>query len=250
MATPTDKEQYRSLLNETHSNSSELDTLHPRVKLRVCHSSIPYIPAILSLLLGITLATICSTNLGRLDALLQQVQAQPQPLATTAPPTPGGKTNPTGAEFGHCGNSIKEARSLGCIFDPMSWAWQRPECYNARLVDDFLTSYEWHFYPNNQTRSAEELPEEKWKRGDYLGAWGSWSWHMYHCSYSWRKFHAAFQSQKPLDDDVLDPEHTVHCSTAILLRDTDPKLHAPCEEDPGGCQVTQMWVRFNKCGYY
>ncbi|KAI1471644.1 uncharacterized protein F4812DRAFT_414963 [Daldinia caldariorum] len=200
------------------------------------------------------LVAVCSTNAARLDSILSQIQEKVASIesasSTLAPATHARPSRPTGEEFGHCGHSIKEAESLGCIFDPMSWAWQRPECYNAELINDFLGIFDWHFFPNNHTRPEEELSRDTWVNGHYNGAWGPWAWHMYHCSYSWRKFDAAFHAQKPLDDDILDPLHTEHCSIDIILRDTDPTLHEPCLANPEACKITQMWMKFNKCGYY
>lgn len=247
--TTQDKEQYESLLSRSDVDLDlHLNALDPRSRQQPWHSALFYVPAILTIIFGIALLAAYSTSLTQLHSVLDQMQGKLVSLDSA--PVFVNTSKPTGDEFGHCGRNIKEARSLGCIFDPMSYAWQRPECYNAELIEDFLTSYDWHFFPNKELRPSEELPRENWTRGDYLGVTGSWAWHMYHCSYSWRKFHAALQYQKPLDDDVLDPEHTKHCSTTILLRDTDPKLHAPCEDDPESCQATQIWTRFNKCGYF
>ncbi|KAI1805686.1 hypothetical protein F4811DRAFT_513873 [Daldinia bambusicola] len=248
------KEQYESLLSESDTQSLDREDLRAYSKSRQpWRTPFFYIPTILSVFLGMALVAVCSTNAARLDSILSQIREKVASIEATsalAPATQARPPRPTGEEFGHCGHSIKEAESLGCIFDPMSWAWQRPECYNAELINDFLGIFDWHFFPNNQTRPEEELSRETWVNGDYNGAWGPWAWHMYHCSYSWRKFDAAFHAQKPLDDDILDPLHTEHCSIDIILRDTDPTLHEPCLANPEACKITQMWMKFNKCGYY
>ncbi|OTA90640.1 hypothetical protein M434DRAFT_397892 [Hypoxylon sp. CO27-5] len=260
------KEQYESLLSETDTQSLNHDDLHAYSRRRIpWRSPFFYIPTILSFFLGVALVAVCSSNAARLDSVLSQMEEKVSSLKAMSesipqeheshpidgvPETHVKTSKPTGEEFGSCGNSPGEAQALGCVFDPMSWAWQRPECYNVELINDFLNKTDWHFYPNNATRPEEELPREVWVRGGYNGAWGAWSWHMYHCSYSWRKFDAAFHKKKPLDDDILDTLHTKHCSVDIILRDTDPELHAPCLEDPHSCEITQMWMKFNKCGYY
>ncbi|KAB5550024.1 hypothetical protein GE09DRAFT_1060407 [Coniochaeta sp. 2T2.1] len=77
----------------------------------------------------------------------------------------------TKGTLGDCGNSLAAVRANGCLFDPMSWAWQPPACFNKELVDDFLAAFDWHFYPNNATLAEEEFPKEKWLKGDYLMAW-------------------------------------------------------------------------------
>ncbi|KAI9736474.1 MAG: hypothetical protein M1818_006208 [Claussenomyces sp. TS43310] len=254
---PQYKDQYHSLLHDSESET-HLETIHTSSKRRPWQSPSFCVPAIISFVIGMILVAGFSINLMQLRSILGQMQDQLSihndsavPISSLSTPnTELSTSKPTGVEFGHCGRSIKEARALGCIFDPMSFAWQRPECYNTELIDDFLTGYDWHFFPNKEPNPSEELPREEWMRGDHLGVWGPWSWHMYHCSYAWRKFHVALSEGRPLDSDVLDPEHTTHCTTEVLLRDADPKLHAPCVEDPEGCNVTMIWTRFNKCGYF
>lgn len=225
---------------------------HPPQQQR--RSAVLCVSALISILGGIVLVAVCLTSLARLNTILDDVQLKLTAGSLgqqTSLPTAENLLDHTGdnGTVGDCGNSLATARAKGCVFDPMSWAWQPPECFNKELVDDFLTVYDWHFYPNNATLAEEEFLREKWLKGDYLMAWSTWPWHMYHCSYSWRKFHAALAQGRPLDDDVLDLEHTKHCSTVILLRDTDPESRKVCEVDPEGCKVTQMYVRFNKCKY-
>ncbi|KAL3958372.1 hypothetical protein ACCO45_006534 [Purpureocillium lilacinum] len=88
------------------------------------------IPAVLLFFAGVTLVAIESSNVSRmhalfsqlhhkLDALDKHVQA---PVPVSVPAAPKTAAVPTGDELGHCGSSIAEARSLGCIFDPMSWS--------------------------------------------------------------------------------------------------------------------------------
>ncbi|KAB5578301.1 hypothetical protein GE09DRAFT_1261384 [Coniochaeta sp. 2T2.1] len=202
------------------------------------------VSAAFSIIAGILLVAVCLTSVARLNTILDDVPVRLTEENHLA------HIHEINGTLGDCGNSLAAARSNGCLFNPISWAWQPPACYNKELVDDFLTVFDWHFYPNNATLAEEEFPREKFLRGDYLMAWSTWAWHMYHCSYSWRKFHTALAQGRPLDDDVLDMEHTKHCSTAILLRDTDPELRKVCEADPEGCKVTQMYVRFNKCKYH
>lgn len=168
MPSPRDKDQYHSLLNDSDSGS-HLETIHTYSKQRPWHSVNIYVSAILFFIIGIILVAGLSISLIQLRSILSQIQDQLpthksvsvvpiSPLPT--PDTMANKSKPTRKEFGHCGHSIKEARALGCIFDPMSSAWQRPECYNTELVNDFLAAYDWHFFPNAEPRPSEELPHE------------------------------------------------------------------------------------------
>ncbi|KAI0100720.1 hypothetical protein F4776DRAFT_649443 [Hypoxylon sp. NC0597] len=183
------KEQYESLLSETDTQSLNHDDLHVYSRRHIpWRSPFFYVPTILSVLLGIALVAVCSSNAARLDSVLSQMEEKVSSLKAISesipqtheshpidgvPETHVKTSKPTGEEFGSCGNSPGEAQSLGCVFDPMSWAWQRPECYNVELINDFLNKTDWHFYPNNATRPKEELPREVWARGGYNGAWGA-----------------------------------------------------------------------------
>ncbi|KAJ8121552.1 hypothetical protein ONZ43_g2022 [Nemania bipapillata] len=157
------------------------------------------------------------------------------------------ETRPTGDELGGCGDSVEEARSKGCVFDPMSWAWQRPECYHPELVADFLKRTDWHFYTTKEMRAADEVPYEAWVRGDYPQRYNR---HQFHCTYSWRKFHEAFRAKAPMDNDILQMAHTMHCDS-VFLHDYDPALATrPCDALPGGCQLTELHAGFNRCGWW
>lgn len=102
---------------------------------------------------------------------LEQIQSKPESVATT------------GDEFGHCGSSIEEARALGCKFDPMTWAWMRPECYREDLINSFLNRTEWRFYLNEDLNPKEEIPREEWLRGDHLALWTPRKYKFFHCTY-------------------------------------------------------------------
>ncbi|KAJ6442621.1 acetylserotonin methytransferase-like protein [Purpureocillium lavendulum] len=256
---PADKEQYDSLLSGTDSESVDLDAIDAWSRRRRW-GRVPLliIPALLLFCAGVTLVAIESSNVSRMNTLFSQLHHKldmldrhahssvpvqvPVPAAPKAAP-------PTGDEFGHCGASIAEARSLGCIFDPMSWAWQRPECYHPELVADFLARMDWRFYLSKQALPSEEVSREAWIRGDYLTLYGPGTWHTFHCTYSWRKFHEAFKDKKPMDNDILQIQHTMHCDT-VFLHDLDPKLTAACDTSPGGCNTTEVNAGFNSCGWY
>lgn len=117
-----DKTLYDSLPYEDDPDISALRGISP---IHACKYHSHWLPCILTLLSLATLI-VSSIHLGELGSFKREVlhpidEPVTRPLISDAP------QHPTGSELGHCGNSIEEARALGCIFDPMSWAWQRPE---------------------------------------------------------------------------------------------------------------------------
>jgi hypothetical protein len=110
----------------------------------------PIAASVLVLVGGTILTAIISTKIGQLNTVLAKVQAdlsQSTPSsALLSGPLSGPAHSPTkaaGDKLGHCGRPIVEARALGCVWHAMSWAWQRPECYHAELVAEFLARMDW-----------------------------------------------------------------------------------------------------------
>ncbi|KAF4624110.1 hypothetical protein G7Y89_g14063 [Cudoniella acicularis] len=155
---------------------------------------------------------------------------------------------PTGLELGHCGNSNEEARALGCKFDPMTWAWMRPECYREELISDFLNRTDWHFYLHDTLLPEEEIPIEEWLRGDYYELWTPKKYHFFHCTYMWRKVHLALLEHLPMDSDTIKMDHTIHCEMAVT-HDIYPVEHYECDDWPGACP-TLVQAGWTKCGWY
>ncbi|KAJ5714085.1 uncharacterized protein N7483_011266 [Penicillium malachiteum] len=244
-----DSDPYDPLLDDTDDKSSHKDG--SRIPSRVRHRFFILgggllLVSILTLIIGGVNTAIISSVANRTLKMTDEVTSMQAATTKNSPYRPSGES--TGDEFGHCGKSIHEARELGCIFDPMSWAWQRPECYHADLVNDFLERMDWHFWLSNETLPSEEVPREEWERGDYTLLWGPRMWHQFHCTYSWRKFHDAFRNGMPMDNDILKPEHTLHCDS-VFLHDYDPKISVPCDHLESGCHTTELHAGFNRCGW-
>lgn len=250
-----DKEQFDRLLNDDGSEVADVGYFKPSWKR---NRSVFFIYASFGSLaiVALALVAVISANITASNKLLAQARDEIANLhsltlapakATQAEPT----TSTTGEEFGHCGHTILEAKRLGCVFDPMSWAWQRPECYHAELVEDFLARMDWKLYISNDTLESEEVSQEAWERGDYVTLYVDKRWHFFHCMYSWRKFHEAFQRRMPLDNDIAMFVHTMHCD-GVFLHELDPKLigTAECDSWPGGCRTIEVTAGFNKCGWY
>lgn len=78
-----------------------------------------------------------------------------QDLSLDAPLAPN-KVNPDLYDFPRlgnvvaktpgCGNSPEEAKTLGCIFDPMNWHWTRPECFYKEGSERAQAKGPWIYY--------------------------------------------------------------------------------------------------------
>lgn len=166
---------------------------------------------------------------------------------TFAPNSPPPGEHPK--ELGNCGHSSEDARSLGCRFDPMTWAWQRPECYREDLIESFLNRTEWRMYSNYTLRPDEEIPREEWLRGDHDVVYAENKYHYIHCTYMWRKIHSAFLYHLPTDSDTMAMHHSLHCEIQII-NDITKEVEFDCPEGlPFDCP-TRLQSGRAICGYY
>lgn len=89
-----------------------------------------------------------------------------------------------GVNLGDCGklSTVEEARALGCIFDPMSWVWVRPECYDAELVADFMNRTDWSWHTDPKLTPESVVPMDEIYRGDHPKLFISKMYHTVHCA--------------------------------------------------------------------
>ncbi|KAK3387942.1 hypothetical protein B0H63DRAFT_559372 [Podospora didyma] len=121
-------------------------------------------------------------------------------------------------DFGDCGTqgSVEEARAKGCKFDPMSWIWVRPECYNADLIADFMnrTEFSWHTEPKLKPESR--VPLDVVFRGDHPKLFTQKQYHLVHCAYMSKKLLKSIIDHTPIDDYLVSWKHEGHCEMVLL----------------------------------
>lgn len=115
-----------------------------------------------------------------------------------------------------CGNSSSEAISLGCSFDIMSFAWLPPRCFDRELMNQFLAIRDWKWYLDTEGRQTVDLASVA--AGQYDQLYVTQEYHMYHCTYMWRKMHRAIAAGAVVDGYIGDIHHTAHCEMQILDR--------------------------------
>ncbi|OJJ47404.1 hypothetical protein ASPZODRAFT_16085 [Penicilliopsis zonata CBS 506.65] len=118
-----------------------------------------------------------------------------------------------------CGTSIAEARKHGCHFDPMSFSWLPPRCYDVELSAEFLQRSDWEWYLD--AKGMLPVPRETVLAGEHESLYVSWEYHLVHCTYAWRKMHRAVMMQVPLDGYIRQYAHTEHCERMLLRQGVD-----------------------------
>ncbi|KAK4107473.1 hypothetical protein N656DRAFT_674599, partial [Canariomyces notabilis] len=109
-----------------------------------------------------------------------------------------------------------EARALGCVFDPMSWIWVRPECYDGELIAEFFsqTNFSWHTEP--KLKPETKLSMDIIHRGDHPKLFTQKDYHTVHCFYMMKKMHKAILEHRPIDSYLTEWHHTNHCGQVML----------------------------------
>lgn len=116
-----------------------------------------------------------------------------------------------------CGDDPETARRNNCSFDLISFAWQRPECYDAELVGEFAAWNEWAFFAHrNMTEPVSQEEAFHGNRTLYV----EWAYHKVHCTFIWRQMHRQYE-RGWVDSHLGNYNHTLHCQHVLLLDDPE-----------------------------
>ncbi|RFU31574.1 hypothetical protein B7463_g4768, partial [Scytalidium lignicola] len=119
---------------------------------------------------------------------------------STVSVTPTGKPWLSEDTLYSCGSSVPEAKSLGCIFDTMSFIWVHPACYDHELTVEFEMARDWKWYTeyHGEKGNGELISMDDVRTGNF-DAWVPWEFHTVHSIYfpSWN-----FSFQLDLDVPV------------------------------------------------
>ncbi|KEQ80626.1 hypothetical protein M438DRAFT_348581 [Aureobasidium pullulans EXF-150] len=113
-----------------------------------------------------------------------------------------------------CGITPNEARSRGCQYDVMSFAWTPPRCFDSDLMAEFASLRNWTFFTSQN--GTEAVPYDSVALGEQDELFVTQEFHMYHCTYMWRKMHRAVLAAVPLDGYIGNYHHTGHCERQIM----------------------------------
>ena len=91
---------------------------------------------------------------------------------------------PSTSSSGHCGMSPAEARSLGCRFDPISFSWLAPPCFDEDLINQFLFVEDWPWYLDDFKQ--HEVDRTAVLSGQYDQLYIDSNYHRQHCIFSWQ----------------------------------------------------------------
>lgn len=145
-------------------------------------------------------------------------------------------------DLGDCGTNATEALANGCVFDHISYAWMKPECYYKDLVDEYSNHSEVRYYSAPSLDENSLLPMEQVINGDYATTFTPRDFHSVHCALSVARVHWALMHHLPIDSYAISFEHTKHCQE-VLLGTMDM-----CR-GPNKCKLSKTTARFSSCSY-
>jgi hypothetical protein len=122
--------------------------------------------------------------------------------------------HPLTEKFDTCGLSASSALSHGCSFDITSFAWLPARCFDPGLVEQFLALRDWRWYLDAEGSQPIDLGSVR--SGGHAQLYVTQEYHIYHCTYMWRKMHRAAAAGRPLDGYIGDIAHTAHCEGQLV----------------------------------
>ncbi|PMD29153.1 hypothetical protein L207DRAFT_262418 [Hyaloscypha variabilis F] len=143
----------------------------------------------------------------------------PQGYTTDTPPVPG-------THFGSCGDTPSSARQANCVFDIMSFSWLPNACAEPELTTEFLGLRNWTWWIDADKQEPVPFDEVAW--GDHTELYVTREYHMYHCTYMWRKLHRGLlrgqsnaEGRGVVDTYIGQYGHTAHCEMMLLGMESD-----------------------------
>jgi hypothetical protein len=157
-----------------------------------------------------------------------------------------------GTSSGHanCGNSVEEARSLGCIYDMMGQSWIPAPCYQPAISEKYFTLSNWTYWTPMSSaletdRAARgrdnflQLPAAEVAKGTYQFLWTTNEFHVAHCLYAWELYMNAVEKGLVVDTQARGSRHAAHCSRFAFFV-------ASGDYDKDAIE-TEIKVGFHKC---
>lgn len=112
-----------------------------------------------------------------------------------------------------CGHSVTEAKKIGCHYDILSNHWTPSLCADDYSIQEYKSDDSWFPYADGNRTQALAIEE----LGDLEFYYTSMRDHIVHCAMLWRRQYRAFsEGWKYVDQILMDPKHTMHCSQFLM----------------------------------
>jgi hypothetical protein len=127
--------------------------------------------------------------------------------------------NSGGLVIPKCGPTPAEAKSQGCVFNPINFSWLPPACYDKELFDEILEEemkragpWKWYLAPN----FTQEISQDWEELSTHTHVWTEHRYHVLHCLGTWRTLHrSVMKGGLGLVPSFIEYGHTMHCAQFI-----------------------------------
>jgi hypothetical protein len=119
-----------------------------------------------------------------------------------------------------CGNSVREAKAMGCKFDSLAMAWLPEHCRDEELTAEFERAGpggHWTYWTDAKHTSEISI-EDISIQGENPDFWFHMTghWHAVHCLYYWLKQFRSRSNGKMVEPTSDSIHHIRHCHKMIL----------------------------------
>ncbi|GAB0137726.1 hypothetical protein EsDP_00005981 [Epichloe bromicola] len=131
-----------------------------------------------------------------------------------APSLEGGKSPTTPCD---CGNSVAEAKAMGCVYDDLAPAWLPQHCMDHELKAVFDKAGDgpggrWQYFADanlTQRLTVDEVALFADSPEKYF--YSTPRWHLMHCNYYWRKMFRSHLNGVQIEGRYNSERHVKHC---------------------------------------
>lgn len=109
-----------------------------------------------------------------------------------------------------CGDSVEEAKDLGCKYDVLLNHWVPAPCVDDEFVKEYQEDNSWAaYYDEDMTQQIMTIDEMSEQDIYYTSVRD----HVNHCAMIWKKqFYILFEARPAFDSVIVTPYHTDHCA--------------------------------------
>jgi hypothetical protein len=118
-----------------------------------------------------------------------------------------------------CGSSSNEAKTLGCVFDPLLASWLHPDCpsYGREEFAAFVKQENLSYHYEVDGRPTDKLIDmDKFPHMDGIMYWGTLMEHITHCAYTLKRIIYAQHENGRFDTVTGNFSHTDHCIELLI----------------------------------
>ncbi|KAK2035937.1 hypothetical protein LZ31DRAFT_636816 [Colletotrichum somersetense] len=120
-----------------------------------------------------------------------------------------------------CGESVAEAKQLGCVYDPGLLYWTQPYCRAEDIADEFVRNPVHEIFRDKE--KLQPLNLSYITSGEFGAAYDRVEHHKGHCLNAWKVLTQSAGRFNPSTPEVLLPgmavswSHVVHCSDDVVV---------------------------------